>query len=91
MPRKLNEALMILPGTTPTEEPITPPKTAFGPHELLVRSDLRALGIEASNPTLLLWEADGKFPKRLTLSAAKVAWLRHEVIAWIEAKAAARG
>jgi len=58
--------------------------------ELLARNDLRALGIRASNPTLLIWEEEGRFPKRLTLSPAKVAWLRHEVIAWIDAKAAAR-
>jgi prophage regulatory protein len=58
--------------------------------ELMSRSDLRALGIRASNPTLLIWEEEGRFPKRLTLSPAKVAWLRHEVIAWIDAKAAAR-
>jgi predicted DNA-binding transcriptional regulator AlpA len=65
--------------------------TALNAHELLVRADLRSLGIRASNPTLLAWEADGKFPKRLAISAAKVAWLRHEVIAWIDAKVAARG
>jgi len=59
--------------------------------ELLGRSDLRALGIRVSNPTLLIWEREGRFPKRLMLTPAKVAWLRHEVIAWIEAKAAARG
>jgi predicted DNA-binding transcriptional regulator AlpA len=59
--------------------------------ELMSRSDLRALGIRASNPTLLIWEEESRFPKRLALSPAKVAWLRHEVIAWIEAKAAARG
>ena len=58
--------------------------------ELMTRQELRELGIRASNPTLLIWETEGKFPKRLTLSPAKVAWLRHEVIAWIEAKAAAR-
>jgi len=60
-------------------------------HELLSRAELLELGIRASNPTLLTWEAEGKFPKRLVISAAKVAWLRQEVIAWIEAKAAARG
>lgn len=60
------------------------------PLELLSRADLRALGIRASNPTLLIWEAEGRFPRRLIISPAKVAWLRHEVIAWIEAKAAAR-
>jgi prophage regulatory protein len=58
--------------------------------ELMSRRDLRALGILASNPTLLIWESEGRFPKRLTLTPAKVAWLRHEVIAWIDAKAAAR-
>jgi predicted DNA-binding transcriptional regulator AlpA len=63
----------------------------FTGRELLSRSDLRSLGIRASNPTLLIWEAESRFPKRLALTPAKVAWLRHEVIAWIEAKAAARG
>jgi prophage regulatory protein len=57
---------------------------------LLSRADLHALRIRASNPTLLIWESKGRFPKRLTLTPAKVAWLRLEVIAWIEAKAAAR-
>ena len=58
--------------------------------ELLTRADLRGLGIRASNHTLLTWEADGKFPKRLTISPAKVAWLKREVEQWIEAKAAER-
>jgi predicted DNA-binding transcriptional regulator AlpA len=60
------------------------------PAVLLSRHDLRALGIAVSNPTLLLWEAECKFPKRLTLSPARVAWLQHEVLAWIESKAAER-
>ena len=81
---------MISPDATTTEQPISPSNTAVGPHELLVRADLRSLGIKASNPTLLAWEADGKFPKRLAISPAKVAWLRAEIVAWIEAKAAAR-
>jgi prophage regulatory protein len=58
--------------------------------ELLSRGDLRALGIKASNPTLLIWEAEGNFPCRIRITSAKVAWLRHEIVAWIEAKAAAR-
>jgi prophage regulatory protein len=68
----------------------SPPEPQTLP-QLLTRSDLRILGIRASNPTLLIWEAEGKFPKRLTLSPAKVAWLRAEIDAWIQAKAAARG
>jgi prophage regulatory protein len=71
------------PGSSPVDTNVS--------YELLSRSDLHALGIRASNPTLLMWEAEGKFPKRLTLSPAKVAWLRAEIDAWIQAKAAARG
>ena len=61
-----------------------------GPLVLLSRADLRALGIRVSNPTLLAWEADGKFPKRVTISPAKVAWLQSEVEGWIADKASAR-
>ena len=53
---------------------------------LFTRGDLRALGISASNPTLLNWEAAGTFPKRVVISPAKVAWPADEVIAWIEQK-----
>jgi prophage regulatory protein len=60
------------------------------PQHLLTRPDLRERGIRASNPTLLAWEAEGRFPKRLHLSAAKVAWLANEVDAWVASKAAAR-
>lgn len=70
------------------KRPKSSERTAYP--ELLTRADLRTLGIRASNPTLLMWEADGKFPKRLALSPAKVAWLRNEVDAWIQAKAVAR-
>ena len=57
---------------------------------LLTRADLRALGILASNPTLLAWEEENKFPRRISLSAAKVAWIADEIDTWIDAKMAAR-
>jgi predicted DNA-binding transcriptional regulator AlpA len=60
------------------------------PVELLSRRDLAAIGISYSNVHLLKLESEGKFPRRVTLSPAKVAWLRNEVAAWIEAKAAER-
>jgi prophage regulatory protein len=57
---------------------------------LLTRADLRSLGIRASNPTLLAWEDENKFPRRISISAAKVAWVADEIDAWIDAKMAAR-
>lgn len=36
-------------------------------------------------------EAEGKFPARVQVGGNRVAWLEHEVDAWIEARAAERG
>ena len=35
-------------------------------------------------------EAAGEFPARLRIGKNRVAWLRHEVEAWLKTKAAAR-
>jgi prophage regulatory protein len=35
-------------------------------------------------------EREGKFPKRIQLGENSVGWLRHELEAWIKAKAAGR-
>lgn len=79
------QALSTLPQRS-RDLPAAGPVTAT----LLSRADLQALGIRYSNPHLLQLEREGKFPKRLTLSPAKVAWLRSEVVAWIELKTSER-
>lgn len=56
----------------------------------LTRADLKALGIEQSNSSLLRAEGRNAFPRRLRLSAAKICWDRQEVLDWIEARKAER-
>jgi prophage regulatory protein len=58
---------------------------------VLNKRDLEARGIEFSNSTLLRWEADGRFPKRLHLGGTRVFWLADEVWAWLRTEAAKRG
>jgi prophage regulatory protein len=57
---------------------------------LLSRRDLRALGIQVANVTLLAWEAAGKFPKRLHLGPGTVAWLASELEDYFASLAATR-
>lgn len=56
----------------------------------LTRADLKALGIEQSNSSLLRAEGRNSFPRRIRLSAAKVCWDRQEVLDWVEARKAER-
>jgi predicted DNA-binding transcriptional regulator AlpA len=59
--------------------------------ELLGREALRKLGIAYSNVHLLRLEAEGKFPRRIYLSPARVAWLKAEIVAHVNRCVAARG
>ncbi|MCZ8105043.1 MAG: hypothetical protein O9972_45015 [Burkholderiales bacterium] len=76
--------------------PLTAPKQADPPRilemqpVLLSREDLRAMGIHASNPTLIKWEKDKTFTARIRLSPVKVAWRRDEVLAHLDALALRR-
>jgi predicted DNA-binding transcriptional regulator AlpA len=56
----------------------------------LVRKDLGALGIYASNTTLLRWERLGHFPQRVRFAKTTVAWFRVEILKWIEERAIER-
>jgi prophage regulatory protein len=58
---------------------------------LVGRDGLNAKGISYSNVHLLRLEADGKFPKRLYLSPARVAWVESEVNEYLARCIAARG
>ncbi|WP_404406180.1 helix-turn-helix transcriptional regulator [Pelagibacterium halotolerans] len=57
---------------------------------LYTRADLRRLGITFSNATLLRQEAAGRFPRRIYLSPASVAWVSAEIHAHIQSKIADR-
>jgi prophage regulatory protein len=58
---------------------------------LVSRRDLKSRGIDYSNVHLLRLEADGKFPKRLYLSPARVAWVESEILDYLARCIAARG
>lgn len=49
---------------------------------LVSRSDLKQLGVTVSNCSLLRWEAQGRFPRRVRMAGTTVAWASDEVIAW---------
>lgn len=57
---------------------------------VLNRRDLKRLGIKVSNSSLLRWEHAGRFPRRIRMAGTSVAWLKSEVDAWFEARAAER-
>jgi len=57
---------------------------------LLTRNDLKRLGISLSNTQLIRLERDGRFPRRVYLTPARVVWLESEILEWIEARAAER-
>jgi prophage regulatory protein len=58
---------------------------------LLSREDLRKRGIRFSNPHMLRLEQQEKFPRRIYLSPARVAWIESEVLEYIARCVAARG
>jgi predicted DNA-binding transcriptional regulator AlpA len=50
---------------------------------LYTRADLRRLGIQVSNSSLLRWEASGRFPRRIRMAGTSVAWIAAEVTSWL--------
>ena len=57
---------------------------------LYSREHLHRLGINLSASSLLRFEAQGKFPKRVRIGAHSVAWVACEIHAHIEALSADR-
>ena len=53
---------------------------------LLTRADLKTLGVWLSNSQLLRLESDGRFPRRVRLSASSVCWAKDEVLEWLKAR-----
>lgn len=54
---------------------------------LLSRQDLKNLGVTVSNTSLLRWEQNGRFPRRIRMAGTTVAWLKSEIDEWLEARA----
>lgn len=57
---------------------------------LLDYAGLKARGITLSRVQLWRNERAGKFPRRVTLSAQRIAWVESEIDEFIEARIAAR-
>lgn len=54
---------------------------------LATRADLKRLGIVVSNSTLLRWEAQDCFPRRIRMAGTTVAWLMPEIETWLTERA----
>jgi len=50
---------------------------------LLTREDLPRLGLNYSNSTLLRWEKEGRFPKRVRIGGHSVVWFVSEISEFI--------
>lgn len=57
---------------------------------LATRNDLKIMGINASNTTLLRWEARGRFPRRIRMAGTSVAWFLSEIEGWLADRAEER-
>lgn len=87
-----------LPEVTPTSEQTysinksTQPQAAALPSQpyYIGVAALRSLGLDWSNSQRLRLEKAGKFVPRVRLSPHRIAYVRAEVIAWIEARAQER-
>lgn len=58
--------------------------------EILSREDLASYGIFVSNSSLLRWEQNGRFPRRMRLAGTRVAWLKSELDLWLAERAEER-
>jgi prophage regulatory protein len=57
---------------------------------LINYKQLRAMGIDFSREHLYRLEAARQFPRRVRLSAQKIAWIESEVISWLQDRASER-
>jgi prophage regulatory protein len=57
----------------------------FVPYE-----NLRDYGIVAHKVSIWRWERAGQFPKRVRVSAGRIAWVEEEIESWLAARAAER-
>lgn len=55
--------------------------------KLATRDDLKRMGIEVSNTTILRWELRGRFPRRIRMGGTTVAWFMSEIEDWLADRA----
>lgn len=65
-------------------------KIEDGRKTLATRDDLKRLGINVSNTTLLRWEARGRFPRRIRMAGTSVAWFIVEIEEWLASRSRER-
>ncbi|WP_170593172.1 helix-turn-helix transcriptional regulator [Ruegeria lacuscaerulensis] len=53
---------------------------------LLDYDDLKKMGIKFSREQFRRMEMDGRFPKRIRLSASRVAWKLSDIEAWVASR-----
>ncbi len=57
---------------------------------ILTRGDLKKMGIQVSNTSLLRWEQLGRFPRRIRMAGTSIGWMSDEVAAWFRDRAEER-
>lgn len=57
---------------------------------LATRDDLKRMGIKVSRTTILRWEAQGRFPRRIRMGGTTVAWFMSEIEDWLTERDAER-
>lgn len=57
---------------------------------LATRDDLKRMGIKVSRTTILRWEAQGRFPRRIRMGGTTVAWFMSEIEDWLMERDAER-
>ena len=65
-------------------------KLEDGRKTLATRDDLKRMGINVSRTTLLRWELNGRFPRRIRMGGTSVAWFMSEIQDWLTDRAAER-
>jgi prophage regulatory protein len=78
--------------TSPTQrERVTDPKRENSQLRMVSRAGLVQRGIAYSSVHLLRLEEEGKFPRRVYLSPARVAWIETEIDEYLARCISARG
>jgi prophage regulatory protein len=57
---------------------------------LATRDDLKRMGINVSRTTLLRWEQNRRFPRRIRMGGTTVAWFMSEFEDWLTERVAER-
>lgn len=58
-----------------------------GRKTLATRDDLKRMGINVSNTSLLRWEKQGRFPRRIRMAGTTVAWFVSDLEDWLADRA----